>query len=242
MFRKWMKFKDLRILLLPVFLSCFFGISNVKSETCPPLISTINIVDKCPVNETEWLKAKGKKQCSLQITNNCTDVQYHCLADRFHERFVEVCAEPKFIVGQHCPFYDLDFTRIEPNFNQPCRDPLNPCPAVYNSSSVYKYQGCLKKSLVNERAHVNSNSNPDIIEINYKVLQSGLSVLYMLLIIQALLLLILICCQDGCKRCLKKIYQRLRKRGYPVKDEENVQFIKDNQEPKVYIVKHVHHT
>lgn len=70
-----------------------------KSENCPPFISTINNVDKCPENEAEWLKAKERKQCS-QNTINCTEIQYHCLPDRFHEHFFEVCAEPKFIVGK----------------------------------------------------------------------------------------------------------------------------------------------
>lgn len=70
-----------------------------KSESCPPFISTINNVDKCPRNKTEWLKAAERKQCN-QINPICTDIQYHCLPDRFHGLFIEVCAAPKIIVGK----------------------------------------------------------------------------------------------------------------------------------------------
>lgn len=70
-----------------------------KSESCPPFISTINNVDKCPGNKTEWLKAAERKQCN-QINPICTDIQYHCLPDRFHGLFIEVCAAPKIIVGK----------------------------------------------------------------------------------------------------------------------------------------------
>lgn len=74
-----------------------------KSESCSPLISTINNVDKCPENRTEWLKAAERKQCN-QINPICTDIQYHCLPDRFHGLFIEVCAAPKIIVGKKTLF------------------------------------------------------------------------------------------------------------------------------------------
>lgn len=74
-----------------------------KSESCRPFISTINKVDKCPENKTEWLKANERKQCN-QINPKCTEIQYHCLPDRFHRNFIEVCAAPKVIVGKKTLF------------------------------------------------------------------------------------------------------------------------------------------
>lgn len=74
-----------------------------KSESCSPFISTKNNVDKCPENKTEWLKAKERKQCN-QINPKCNETQYHCLPDRFHGHFIEVCAAPKVIVGKKTLF------------------------------------------------------------------------------------------------------------------------------------------
>lgn len=70
-----------------------------KSESCPPFISPINNVDKCPENKTEWLKATERKQCN-RINPKCTEIHYHCLPDRFLGQFIEVCAAPKLIVGK----------------------------------------------------------------------------------------------------------------------------------------------
>lgn len=40
--------------------------------------------------------------------------------------------------GQHCACYDMEHYSVAPNFNQPCKEHIKPCPAVYTSSSVYK--------------------------------------------------------------------------------------------------------
>lgn len=229
MFGEWTKFKELWILLLPVLLSFIFGMSNVKSESCRPFISTINNVDKCPENKTEWLKANERKQCN-QINPKCTEIQYHCLPDRFHGNFIEVCAAPKVIVGHHCPYYDMEINSIEPNFNQQCREDANQCPEVYHSNSVYKYQGCYKGSVNNKKAQTNDNRNPNIIETNDRMLQFGFFVICMLLVTQIILFIVLLLCQDGCRRCLKRINQRLTKTRYPGKDKENKQFITEKNE------------
>lgn len=220
MLRELTQFKELWI--LPVMLSFILGMPNVKSESCPPFISTINTVDKCPENNTEWLKAKERKQCN-RVNPKCTDIQYHCLPDRFHGHFIEVCAAPKIIVGHNCPFYDFERNSIEQNFNQQCREDENPCPDVYHSSSVFKYQGCYREILNNKKAPPNDNRNPNIIETNDRMLLYGFPVLCMLLVTQIILSLILILCQDGCKRCLERNYHCFTKRKHQVK--EQMQFL-----------------
>lgn len=227
MFRELTQFKELWI--LPVMLSFILGMHNVKSESCPPFISTINNVDKCPENKTEWLKATERKQCN-RINPKCTEIHYHCLPDRFLGQFIEVCAAPKLIVGHNCPFYDLERNSIEPNFNQQCREDENPCPEIYYSSSVFKYQGCYKESLDNKKAQTNDNRNPHIFETNYRMPQIGFHEICMLLIAQIILSLIIIFCQDGCKQCLKRIYQRFTKMKHLVIGKEKKLFIPEQDE------------
>lgn len=76
---------------------------TIKScEGCLESIPTITDVKKCPEDISEWIKSKRRKQCHL-VTQNCTTLEgfeYHCLPDKFHERFMEVCAPRKNIVGE----------------------------------------------------------------------------------------------------------------------------------------------
>lgn len=117
------------------------------SKSCFQSIPTQNIVESCPEDSTEWIKASDKKQCN-RIIHNCSEIddfQYHCLPNRLLNKLVEVCAPTKVIVGQHCPYYDLQRAIIEPNFNQPCSSHSDPCSEVYSSSVTYKYQQCYKE-------------------------------------------------------------------------------------------------
>lgn len=71
-------------------------------KSCPQSIPTKTIVEACPVDSTEWIKAKEKKQCHLTI-HNCTDkdkFHYHCLPNKFLDVQVEVCAPTTVIVGK----------------------------------------------------------------------------------------------------------------------------------------------
>lgn len=76
-------------------------------EGCPQSIPTETVVEACPADSTDWIKAKEKKQCHLVI-QNCTEeerFQYHCLPNKFLDMLVEVCAPNKVIVGK----IDLSF-------------------------------------------------------------------------------------------------------------------------------------
>lgn len=71
-------------------------------EGCLESIPTITVVNRCPKDITEWIKSKSRKQCHL-ANQNCTTLErfeYHCLPDKYHESFMEVCAPRKNIVGE----------------------------------------------------------------------------------------------------------------------------------------------
>lgn len=131
-------------MLYPVALIFIFVFPEVKSEGCLQSVPTVTVVENCPRNITEWLKSKSRKQCHW-ITQNCTSpdtFEYHCLSDQFLERFYEVCAPRKYIVGGHCPTYDNQKNSIELNLYQSCKNHTSSCPDVYDSSTAYKYQEC----------------------------------------------------------------------------------------------------
>lgn len=121
---------------------CLQNADIIGSKSCPQSIPTKSVIEACPMDKTEWIMAKEKKQCHL-IIHNCTEkdkFQYHCLPIKVLDRLVEVCAPTKVIVGQHCPYYDTDRNIIEPNFNQRCNS--DACPIVYSSNEAYKYKSC----------------------------------------------------------------------------------------------------
>lgn len=121
-----------------------FPASNTTEEACFQSIPTISIVDHCPKDFSEWMIAKDIKQC-YWISQKCTKperFEYHCLPDRYHKQFIEVCAPTKWIVGMNCPFYDMEKHIIEPNYNHKCK---GQCPQYYCSSSVYEYPGCFER-------------------------------------------------------------------------------------------------
>lgn len=79
-------------------------------EACFQSIPTISIVDHCPKDFSEWMIAKDIKQC-YWISQKCTKperFEYHCLPDRYHKQFIEVCAPTKWIVGKK-PLQKIDF-------------------------------------------------------------------------------------------------------------------------------------
>lgn len=129
-----------------------------RGENCPQSIPTVAVVDDCPQNAVEWVKRMELKKCNF-IIQNCTTLdnfEYHCLTNKFQHIFVEVCAPNKMIVGQNCPYYDVQHNSINYNLNQPCKEHKKPCPSVYTSSSVYLYQECYNEAR-NSKAHSNDN-------------------------------------------------------------------------------------
>lgn len=90
----------LHLISFEFFLNMYFNFQVGKS--CPQSIPTETVVQACPTEKTEWIKAKEKKQCHL-IIHNCTEkdkFQYHCLPNKVLDMLVEVCAPTKVIVGK----------------------------------------------------------------------------------------------------------------------------------------------
>lgn len=179
---------------LLIFVS-FSSQRNVRGEGCPQSIPTLNEVNACPKGILEWTRAKERKSCYL-ISQNCTtkeEFEYHCLPNTVIGLFVELCAPPKVIVGYHCPSYDMERNIIEANYNQPCKDHLKPCEAVYKSNSVYKYQECFKEN--NKEA--NNAAAQIVIANDYSAF---MYVICIFLSACVLLLFIHVCCPGCCQK------------------------------------------
>lgn len=96
-----------------IFLRQFNNINNFffqNGEGCPQSIPTITFVHSCPKNITEIIKAKERKQCYL-ISQNCTTpdkFEYHCLPNKYINKFVEVCASKTVIVGKKTYYIEIN--------------------------------------------------------------------------------------------------------------------------------------
>lgn len=121
-------------------------VNNLKAEVCIESLPTIQLVTHCPQNDTEMQLAVQRKRCDvLASTQTCVrdpnGFVYHCLVNQQADVFVEVCA-PKWLLAGYCGYYDTVLKKIEPNVKKDCTLFAKPCPAIFNSSDLYKYQGC----------------------------------------------------------------------------------------------------
>lgn len=68
---------------------------------CEASRATLEYVNRCPKDETEWKKAASEKDCSA-VRQNCTSSDnfvYHCLINAWENATVEVCATRVHIIG-----------------------------------------------------------------------------------------------------------------------------------------------
>lgn len=180
---------------------------NANFEPCPFSIPTVSVVKKCPKEKTEWETAREKKQCHW-ITQNCTvaeKFQYHCLPTDTSGIFVEVCIPTIQIVGQFCPIYDMDLNQIRHDYQKACKDHHNPCPNVYISDIVHKYQGCFE-AIVNSKKSYDTK-NPELTEPNGAGVVPGFVMICLILIILVILKLIQMFCLKECKKLLERFGQ-----------------------------------
>lgn len=180
---------------------------NANFEPCPFSIPTVSVVKKCPKEKTEWETAREKKQCHW-ITQNCTvaeKFQYHCLPTDTSGIFVEVCIPTIQIVGQFCPIYDMDLNQIRHDYQKACKDHHNPCPKVYISDIVHKYQGCFEEIVNSKKSY--DTKTPDLTEPNGARVDPVLVMIFLILIILVVLKLIQMFCLEECKKLLKRIWQ-----------------------------------
>lgn len=218
-----MTLQTLMLLLVPAFL-CLQNAVTIEVDGCPQSIPTENVVEACPADSTEWIKAKEKKLCHWMI-QNCTDkdrFQYHCLPNKFLDILVEVCAPNKVIVGQHCPYYDMQRKTIESNFNQPCNRGSNPCQPVYSSSEVYKYQICYDEIKEKETKQVTVEKRISLeVSDSYPELAIGFYMICGILVVVLILMGIrFYCLYPCCGNCPCKRHQFDENTIWSEKDEE----------------------
>lgn len=212
----------------------YVSILIVNGDGCPQSIPTKTIVASCPRDTTELIKARERKQCYL-ISQNCTTAdsfEYHCLPNKYINMFVELCASKTFIVGQNCAYYDIESNSIRPNLHQPCRNHTNPCPAVYVSSSTFKYQKCYEDKR-SEKTNERATLIPVLIEKNDENHEYLLYIICIVaVVVPMIVLLIQIVCLRRClihfKRFLNKIQKRTKRRREEDEDAESVDFFFDD--------------
>ncbi|XP_062594909.1 uncharacterized protein LOC134256270 [Saccostrea cucullata] len=152
-------------------------LSTMAFQNCPASKLTISYT-KCPSTHEEWMFAVRRKNCS-SISQNCTspeNFRYHCVANAFMNKTIEVCAPGLFLLG-FCPEYNFLGERIQDNYNADCKQYAEPCPNRYESWKPYKFPECVflknafhrkKSSLSNKtsnfgsvRKKINSNESDD---------------------------------------------------------------------------------
>lgn len=123
-------------------------VNALEAKVCIESLPTIQLMTHCPQNYTELQLAVQRKRCDvLANTQTCVrdpnEFVYHCLVNQQADVFVEVCA-PKWLLAGYCGYFDTVLNRIETNVKRDCTLFAEPCPSIFNSSDLYKYQGCLK--------------------------------------------------------------------------------------------------
>ncbi|XP_061167391.1 uncharacterized protein LOC133176259, partial [Saccostrea echinata] len=132
---------------------------NQPLMTCPASRGTVRYVEKCPLDEFEWLNAALRKNCS-KISQNCSsndEFLYHCLINSWENATLEVCARRVNIIGK-CAEYNFEGAVVQEHMNADCKNFDNPCPDVYLSDTAYLYQECYK---IVKRKH--STDTPPVI-------------------------------------------------------------------------------
>lgn len=198
-------------LLLVYGILCLQNAYITASKNCQQSIPTETVVQACPKDKTEWIKAKEKKQCD-SIIHNCTEkdkFQYHCLPNKVLDMLVEVCAPTKIIVGQHCPYYDTERHSIEPNFNQRCNS--DRCSNVYSSNETYRYKSCYEEIKKMDARQVSPGNKLSLeVSDNYPELAIGIYITWVLLLVVLVLIIVQCICLYPCCKCCTECPSRRR--------------------------------
>lgn len=132
-------------------------VNTLEVTACNESLPTIQQVTHCPKNYAELQLAVQRKRCDvLANTQACVpdpnEFVYHCLEKQLADGFVEVCA-PKWRLAGYCGYFDTILNKIETNVGRDCTLFADPCPAIFNSSDLYKYQGCYNVTEKEEGKH-----------------------------------------------------------------------------------------
>ncbi|XP_056016932.1 uncharacterized protein LOC130053600 [Ostrea edulis] len=117
---------------------------DVVGRSCPASLDTKVYVSSCPTNKMDWDDAARKKNCSA-VQQDCTapaNFQYHCLANSFQTKLIEICGIPIDITFPVCAEYNEGGNLVQENHFTDCSGYNPPCPSRYPSTESYKYVEC----------------------------------------------------------------------------------------------------
>ncbi|XP_062601009.1 uncharacterized protein LOC134262652 [Saccostrea cucullata] len=119
-------------------------IKKVNVHVTSSCLSDVERTTSCPATKNLWTASAIRKNCS-KTPPNCNPLvpmKYHCLINAWRNSTFELCSHDTEIIGFSCAEYNEGGTLIQPNFENKCKNFLEPCPFKYNSSQGYLYPQC----------------------------------------------------------------------------------------------------
>ena len=62
------------------------------AEPCPQSATSVSVINRCPMNSSEWNQRAIQKNCSMYPQTCRKPLQYHCLLNPYGNESIEVCA------------------------------------------------------------------------------------------------------------------------------------------------------
>lgn len=120
-----------------------YDCKRTVAMSCSKSRETKTDVFRCPRNELEW-KDRAKQLNCASFNQTCVEktmFKYHCLLNAEGTALLEVCAPFKSIHGHKCAEYNNGGSIVQESHID-CNDSIVPCPYVYLSTELFKYQSC----------------------------------------------------------------------------------------------------
>ncbi|XP_052711598.1 uncharacterized protein LOC128185929 isoform X2 [Crassostrea angulata] len=116
----------------------------ICAKSCAQSLMTKQYVSSCPQTKTAWDEAAARKNCSA-VKQSCTSPDnfvYHCLANSYQNKLIEVCGVRTPITFPVCAEYNEGGNLVQENHFTDCSGYDPPCPNRYPSTDAYKYPDC----------------------------------------------------------------------------------------------------
>lgn len=116
----------------------------ICAKSCAQSLMTKQYVSSCPLTKTAWDEAAARKNCSA-VKQSCTSPDnfvYHCLANSYQSKLIEVCGVRTPITFPVCAEYNEGGNLVQENHFTDCSGYDPPCPNRYPSTDAYKYPDC----------------------------------------------------------------------------------------------------
>lgn len=131
---------------LQVLLVILFNVIKecICAKSCAQSLMTKQYVLSCPQTKTAWDEAAARKNCST-VKQSCTSTDnfvYHCLANSYQNKLIEVCGVRTPITFPVCAEYNEGGNLVQENHFTDCSGYNPPCPNRYPSTDAYKYPDC----------------------------------------------------------------------------------------------------